>query len=190
MVVDLGDWSRYGSPMNARSPLSGLLCGFGLLLCSALGSCGESPELPAWSAAESKSLRFACHYGIAIEPILPPISPTIEARAEICLAERCGTATLRGGRANEPFPLVGALPGIVRLDGRGTELEVNVGEDEGLKDGDIWQVTIFPDGTTRRMASRSVTYEPAYYYADPLGSEPRVEQCFGVTSHRGYFKFN
>lgn len=188
--VDPGDLSRYGSPMNARSPSNGLLCGLGLLLCGALSSCGESTELPAWSAAESKALRFMCHYGIGIEPILPPVLPSSEARAEICLATRCGTATLRGGRANETFPLVGTLPGILRLDGRGTELEVNVGENEGLRDGDIWQVTIFPDGTTRLGASRSVTYDPVYSYADPPGSEPRVEQCSGVTSRRGYFKFD
>ncbi|MFO0580344.1 MAG: hypothetical protein U1A78_40745 [Polyangia bacterium] len=154
------------------------------VLLLALGACGDSPAGSDWSQDASLSLRYGCIYGIQVEPIIPYLgSGGGTTRIEVCFAERCGTATVHG--PTETAPLTGALTGIVRSDGRGTALGVNVGENEVLRDGDVWQITLDRDGTSPLKTSRSVTYSPVFDYAD--SQEPRPSQCTGVTARRGSF---
>lgn len=140
--------------------------------------------MPDWSQDTSLSLRYGCIYGIEVEPIIPYLGSGGGAtRIEVCLAARCGTATVHGPL--ETAPLAGALPGIVRSDGRGTGLNINVGENEALRDGDVWRVTVDRSGTGAITMSRSVTYDTVYDYAE--AQAPRPSQCTGVTARRGYF---
>ena len=166
-----------------------LLCGRTVLrrcvgaLLLALGACGDSPAGPDWSQETSVSLRYGCLYGIEVQPILPYLGASGATRIEVCFASRCGTVTVHG--PSETAPLTGALPGIVHSDGRGTGLDVNVGENEVLRDGDVWQVTFEREGTSPLKTSRSVTYEDVFDYSD--SQPPRPSQCAGVPARRGFF---
>lgn len=155
-----------------------------VFLFSALVACGEPAVAPVGPAAESRSLRFECIYGVLVEAIVPPIRAGLATHAEVCFADRCGAATLH--ESNDPTPLGGALPGTLRLDGRATGLQVNVRENEVLRDGDVWRITITEGEKMVLSASQSVTYIPTWSYAD--GHDPVPQQCTGVTGRLGYFK--
>ena len=172
---------------SSSPPGRSVLHGCAGVLLATLCACGEPPAAPDWSQDTSLSLRYGCFYGIEVEPILPFLGSGGSAtRIEVCFAGRCGTATVHG--PSETAQLTGALPGTVRSDGRGTGLGVNVGENEVLRDGDVWQVTLERGGTPVLTSSRSVTYLPVYDHAG--AQTPTPSQCTGVAARRGYFELD